>query len=82
MNNDAPDGQLVVMPPKVEPLMLLDKAISAGMDPEKLGRLMDLVDRWRETQAKEHYCAAMARCQLELPVVVAGDRLRVAASGG
>ena len=51
------------------PLALLEKAISSGMDPDKLGKLMDLCDRWKAGQAAERFAAAVAAFQAECPTV-------------
>jgi hypothetical protein len=55
--------------PEPSPLALLEKAISSGMDPDKLGKLMDLAERWRAGQAAEKFAEAIARFQAECPTV-------------
>lgn len=51
------------------PYALLAKAIDAGADPERLGRLVDLVEHVAAGQARAAYNQAMNACQAELPCV-------------
>ncbi len=52
------------------PMTLLEKAISANMDVEKLEKLMALQERYKAGQALEAFTTAMNACQRDLPVVV------------
>lgn len=45
------------------PLALIDKAIDRGMDPEKLGALMDLQERWERNRAAEVFALAVTKFQ-------------------
>ncbi len=40
------------------------------MDPDRLGKLMDLAERWQQDQARIAYSAAMAACQAEMPAII------------
>lgn len=53
----------------ISPLALLDKALSSGMEPDKLGKLMDLAERWEDRQAEKAFKAALADFQAECPPV-------------
>lgn len=57
---------------KVEasPLTLIETALSQGIEPDKLGKLLDLQERWEATKAKQAYFQAMNRVQSLLPRVV------------
>lgn len=52
------------------PMQLLQVALESNVDPERLGQLMDLQERWIEGQAKQAYFAGMRDVQEELPTVV------------
>jgi hypothetical protein len=52
------------------PFQLLQAAIDRGLDPDKLGKLMDLSERWTQNQAEKAYAEAMNACQSEMPVVI------------
>lgn len=59
----------------VSPLTLLDKAIDKDLDVGKLKELMDLHDRWEETQAKKAFTLAFAKFQAVLPEIVKEKRV-------
>jgi hypothetical protein len=52
------------------PLTLIETAITQGIEPEKLGRLLDLQERWEANKAKQAYFEAMTECQAALPKVI------------
>jgi hypothetical protein len=52
------------------PLVLLDKMIEKGIDPEALKQMMDLSERWEANQAKKAYQLAMTACQHDMPTVI------------
>ncbi len=56
--------------PTPSPIQLLQTALDKGMDPEKLSRLIDLVERWKAARALEDYALAMNICQREMPIVL------------
>lgn len=63
------------------PLDLIAVAIERGVDPDQLGKLMDLQERWQEHEAEKAFAAAMNACQREMPVVLrskAADRYKYA----
>lgn len=51
------------------PMEMLNNAVERGADPETLGRLMDLQERWQNRSAKAAYDADMAAMQGDLPVI-------------
>lgn len=72
---DKPQGEPVekltsiqVDPPN--PLMLIASAIDKGIDPDRLGKLLDLQERYEKSRAVEAFHAAMNACQSEMPLVV------------
>lgn len=72
-----PDGQLARPPDQsaplaaagMTPLTLIQVALEKGIDPEQLGRLMDLQERWERNRAAEAFGAAITRFQAECPPV-------------
>lgn len=58
-------------PTKATPVTLLAQALERGMDPETLGRFMDLQERYEADQARKAYASDMAKCQKALPQIVA-----------
>lgn len=52
------------------PLALIAAAIDKGIDPDKLGKLMDLQERYEKGIAVKAYNAAMQACQNEIGVIV------------
>ena len=52
------------------PLVLLQAAIDKGVEPDRLGKLMDLVERWEANRAKREFADAMCAAQAEMPAVV------------
>jgi hypothetical protein len=53
----------------LHPLAILQSAIEKGTDPEKLGKLMDLVERFEANQAAARFAEAMAQFQADCPLV-------------
>lgn len=64
------------------PMVLIDKAISSGIDPDKLGRLMDLQERWEKNRAAEAYGLAITRFQQKCPVVMKQNTAMIKARTG
>jgi hypothetical protein len=56
--------------PARDPFALLQVAIEKNMDPEQLGKLMDLQERWERNRAVEAFNAALSRVQEKAPIVV------------
>ena len=54
----------------VNPIFMLQSMIDRGADPDSLGKMMDLAERWKKQQAEEAYNRAMNACQKEMPTVV------------
>src|SRR5437899_340628 len=62
------------LPVRVQnPLALLQAAIDKGMDPDKLGKLMDLAERWEKNQAANTFAEAIRTFQSEMPAVPKGN---------
>lgn len=52
------------------PDFMLDRLIEQKADPETIGKMMDLYDRWRADTAKREFTVAMNLCQAEMPTIV------------
>lgn len=52
------------------PATMLQAAIDRGADPQHLGALTDLYERWQAAAARKAFNEAMTACQTEMPVVV------------
>lgn len=52
------------------PLVLLQAAIDKGVDPEQLGKLMDLAERWEANRASKEFDKAMSLCQSQMPAIL------------
>lgn len=59
-------------PAASNPLMLIEAAITRGLDPEQLGKLFELQERWEKNEAKRSYAEAMTAAQAEMRPVVRG----------
>ena len=59
-------------PVEINPLAMIDKAIASGMDPDRLGKLFDLAERWVKKQAAERYAHSIAAFQAECPAIHKG----------
>jgi hypothetical protein len=65
------NGQLVrPEPPALNPLALLQAAIERGVNPDQLGKLMDMQERWEAAQAAKQFAAALTAFQAEVPAVM------------
>ena len=51
------------------PLALIQSALDKGLNPERLGKLLDLQERWESLRAREEYGRALAAFQRECPQV-------------
>lgn len=49
------------------PITLIDKAISSGIDVEKLEKLLELQERWEAKEAKKAFYDALAKFQSQIP---------------
>ena len=56
--------------PSGTPLQMLNAAISQGMNPDILGRLMDLQEKWEAGQARKAFLAAKAAFKAEAPKII------------
>lgn len=63
---NARDGPIMVVndnPPPITPMMLLDKALDKGFDPEKLRALMELQQWHKKNEAAEFFAVQMTKFQ-------------------
>lgn len=54
----------------VNPMTILDRLTAQQVDPDKLGRVIDLVQAWNDEQARKAFARAMVACQREMPDVI------------
>lgn len=54
------------------PLALIQSAIDKGMDPDRLGKLMDLQERWESNRAAELFGQALTKFQAKCPTIHKG----------
>lgn len=59
-------------PSAANPLALIQAAIDKGLDPDQLGKLFELQERWEKNEAKRAYAEAMTAAQGEMRPVVRG----------
>ena len=55
---------------EINPLAMLATALEQGHDVEKLGKLMDLAERYEANQARKAYALAMSQFQADCPSIV------------
>jgi ERF superfamily len=55
---------------EINPLAMLATALEKGHDVEKLGKLMDLAERYEANQARKAFAAAMSQFQADCPPIV------------
>jgi aryl carrier-like protein len=71
MTTESTDIARVQMPESSPtPMQLLAKMVDSGVDPDKLGKMMDLAERWKKDQAAAAFSQAMANAQTKMPTVV------------
>jgi hypothetical protein len=58
----------------LDPRSTLELAITKGMDPATIGKMMDLQERWEAGKARKAYVEAMAGFKRECPAVIGKDR--------
>lgn len=54
---------------QMTPMEMLDRAIAAGANPEVLGQLMSLHERWEAREARKAFDEALAAAKAEIPVI-------------
>ena len=59
----------------VTPMDLLDRAMQRGVDPEALGKLLELQQRWEADQARKAFVQAMAAFKAEPLTITKGKRV-------
>ena len=82
--NLRPAGPQEVFVPQAEPhpLTMLQTALEAGHDVEKLGRLMDLADRYEANQARKSFARALSDFQGDVPDIVESKMATVTMQSG
>ena len=53
--------------PEPTPMMLIQSAMDSGCDPDRLGKLMVLQERWERTQAEKAFAESMHAAQSSMP---------------
>jgi len=66
----------------LNPLAILNTAIERGYDADKLGKLMDLAERWQANEAAKAFATALAGFQGEMPAVVKAKTAIIKSSKG
>lgn len=64
---DEPQTAIALQP---NPMTMLATMVEKGIDPDKLGKMMDLAERWQAKESEKAFSAAMNLCQQEMPTVV------------
>lgn len=57
-------------PESTHPMAIISRAVANGVDPDQLGKLLDLQERWDKNEARKAYNIAMKACQAEMPAIV------------
>lgn len=65
---DQPTTGLATTAPD-NPMQLLSQAVTAGVDPDALEKLMALQERWQAVQARKAYAVAMSAAQRDMPTI-------------
>ena len=60
------------------PLVLLERMIEKGINPDQLGKMMDLAERWERNRAAEAFAQAVTGFQSECPPVFKGRQAKAA----
>jgi hypothetical protein len=63
-------SELIEQQQPANPLAILAAAVERGCDPDSLGKLLALQERYEANQARQAYAVAMHACQAEMPRVV------------
>src|SRR5688500_7163370 len=63
-------NELTTTPTETNPLALLQTAVERGLDPDQLGKLMDLQERWERNLALKAYAESLNAVQRELPAII------------
>lgn len=73
-------GQALAARP--DPLTMIESALSAGHEPEKLDKLFDLAERYEANEARKAFAAALSDFQADVPPIVETKLATVAMKGG
>jgi len=68
--SDIADPDLAQSTGITNPLVLIRTAIDKGIDPDQLGKLLDLQERWEANRAREAFALAMNLAQQEMPSII------------
>jgi hypothetical protein len=82
ITQEPPREACLAPAPAADPMSLLQLAISRGISPDELGKLMDLQERWENRRAAEAFARAIAGFQAECPAVLKTRTAKVKTSGG
>lgn len=55
---------------EVTPMSLIQIGLEQNVDPDRLGKLMDLQDQWQRNKSRAAYMSSMKSCKESLPIVV------------
>ncbi len=66
----------------VNPMALLQMAVSQGADVDKLGKLMELQDRWEKREAEKAFIAALAAFKSDPPKILKNKLVDFPRTGG
>ena len=67
---EAPgNGIYATAPASANPMAIIEAAINRGIDPDQLGKLLDLQERYERNRAAEAFGAAIARFQRDCPPI-------------
>lgn len=65
---DAPPAEIARVP--ADPMLMLSRLIENGVEPDKLGQMLDFVERVSARRAAERFADAFANIQAEMPAVL------------
>lgn len=63
-------GLTVSKPEDMNPMTLMQQAMSQNLSPETMGKFMDLYDRWEIKKGKKAYDTAMSEFQKDCPIIL------------
>lgn len=69
-------SDLTQLTPASAPTRLIELALEKGIDPDKLGKLLDLQERWERSQAQQAFANAMLKFHAETGTVFKGRQAK------
>jgi hypothetical protein len=70
MTDTEPPDSLAASSGITNPMVLLDRMIERGVDPDALKKMMDLAEHWERNRAIKAFNTSMVACQKAMPTVV------------